>query len=133
MGVSFAESSPQVYSHGQSEIILGNAIKKLNLPRDELVILTKVRIYASLSAPPACLPSLSLSRAPQVYFPVAKEGYRLEGNPEDSGIINQHGLNRKVRSLWPAPRTTVADHDRRIAAYLRLGEGEPEALAARLY
>ena len=36
----------QVYSHGQSEIILGNAIKKLNLPRDELVILTKVRIYA---------------------------------------------------------------------------------------
>ena len=36
----------QIYSHGQSEIILGNAIKKLDLPRDELVILTKVRIYA---------------------------------------------------------------------------------------
>ncbi|PIL33273.1 transporter [Ganoderma sinense ZZ0214-1] len=53
-----------IYSHGQSEIILGNAIKKLNLPRDELVILTK-------------------------------EGARLDGNPEDSGIINQHGLNRK--------------------------------------
>ena len=35
-----------MYSHGQSEIILGNAIKKLNLPRDELVILTKVCIYA---------------------------------------------------------------------------------------
>ncbi|PIL33259.1 transporter [Ganoderma sinense ZZ0214-1] len=60
-----------IYSHGQSEIILGNAIKKLNLPRDELVILTKV------------------------YFPIAKEGARLDGNPEDSGIINQHGLNRK--------------------------------------
>ena len=33
----------QVYSHGKSEIILGNAIKQYNLPRDELVILTKVR------------------------------------------------------------------------------------------
>ncbi|KAM5541952.1 hypothetical protein V8D89_004262 [Ganoderma adspersum] len=61
-----------VYSHGQSEVILGNAIKKLNLPRDELVILTKV------------------------HRPVAKEGgSRIVGNPEDSGIINQHGLNRK--------------------------------------
>ncbi|KAI1787698.1 Aldo/keto reductase [Ganoderma leucocontextum] len=60
-----------IYSHGQSEIILGNAIKQLNLPREELVILTKL------------------------YFPIAREGYRLEGNPEDAGIINQHGLNRK--------------------------------------
>ncbi len=32
----------QVYSHGQSEIILGKAIKQYELPRDELVILTKV-------------------------------------------------------------------------------------------
>ncbi|TBU29251.1 Aldo/keto reductase [Dichomitus squalens] len=60
-----------VYSSGRSEIILGNAIKQLDLPREELVILTKV------------------------YFPVAKEGERLEGKPEESGIINQHGLNRK--------------------------------------
>ena len=32
----------QVYSNGLSEVILGNAIKKLNLPREELVIMTKV-------------------------------------------------------------------------------------------
>ena len=32
----------QVYSNGLSEIILGNAIKKFDLPRDELVIMTKV-------------------------------------------------------------------------------------------
>ena len=32
----------QVYSFGQSEIILGKAIKQYNLPREELVILTKV-------------------------------------------------------------------------------------------
>ena len=32
----------QVYSNGLSEIILGNAIKKLELPREEIVIMTKV-------------------------------------------------------------------------------------------
>lgn len=32
----------QVYTNGLSEIILGNAIKQLNLPREELVIMTKV-------------------------------------------------------------------------------------------
>jgi len=32
-----------VYSNGESEKILGEAIKKYDLPREELVILTKVR------------------------------------------------------------------------------------------
>jgi len=32
----------QVYSNGQSEIVLGKAIKQLNLPRDEIVVMTKV-------------------------------------------------------------------------------------------
>lgn len=35
-------SHTQVYSNGLSEKILGNAIKKLELPREELVIMTKV-------------------------------------------------------------------------------------------
>ncbi|KAI0631592.1 Aldo/keto reductase [Trametes polyzona] len=62
-----------VYSNGLSEIILGKAIKQLNLPREELVILTKV------------------------YFPVASEfGVNtLMKKPEELGIINQKGLNRK--------------------------------------
>ena len=32
----------EVYSNEQSEIILGRAIKQLNLPRDEIVVMTKV-------------------------------------------------------------------------------------------
>jgi aryl-alcohol dehydrogenase-like predicted oxidoreductase len=32
-----------MYSNGLSEVVLGNAIKKLNLPRDEIVVMTKVR------------------------------------------------------------------------------------------
>jgi len=40
-----------VYSNGASEVILGKAIKQFNLPRDEIVVMTKVR------------PSISFSRA----------------------------------------------------------------------
>ncbi|KAG1792964.1 NADP-dependent oxidoreductase domain-containing protein, partial [Suillus plorans] len=31
-----------IYSNGLSDVILGNAIKKLSLPRDEIVVMTKV-------------------------------------------------------------------------------------------
>ncbi|KAI0648552.1 Aldo/keto reductase [Trametes meyenii] len=62
-----------VYSNGLSEIILGNAIKQHNLPREELVIMTKI------------------------YFPIASEfgTNMLSVKAEDLGIINQKGLNRK--------------------------------------
>ena len=36
--------SMQVYSNGLSEVFLGRAIKKLDLPREELVIMTKVSL-----------------------------------------------------------------------------------------
>lgn len=41
MIIAFA--SMQVYSNGESEKILGKAIKQFNLPREEIVVLTKVR------------------------------------------------------------------------------------------
>ncbi len=37
----------QIYSNGLSEVVLGKAIKQFNLPREELVIMTKVRTYIS--------------------------------------------------------------------------------------
>jgi len=39
-----AFDTANVYSSGESEVILGKAIKQLNLPRDEIVVMTKVRI-----------------------------------------------------------------------------------------
>ncbi|CAE7089580.1 unnamed protein product [Rhizoctonia solani] len=67
-----------MYSNGLSEVILGKAIKQFNLPRDEIVVLTKV------------------------YFPVGKE-YSVPstslagGDPEleSQGYTNQFGLSRK--------------------------------------
>ena len=41
---------PKVYSNGLSEIILGKAIKKFDLPRDEIVVMTKVRHFDPLAS-----------------------------------------------------------------------------------
>ncbi|KAI0682293.1 Aldo/keto reductase [Cerioporus squamosus] len=61
------------YSNGLSEVILGNVIKKLGLPREELVIMTKL-----------CYPVASETGI-ETWFT----------DPKDLGIINQIGLSRK--------------------------------------
>ncbi|KAI0806712.1 aryl-alcohol dehydrogenase [Fomes fomentarius] len=65
-----------IYSNGLSEVILGKAIKQLNLPREELVIMTK--LYSPVPPDPSTGNLVALGK-----------------KPEDVGIINQHGLNRK--------------------------------------
>ena len=65
-----------MYSNGLSEIILGKAIKQHNLPRDEIVVLTKV------------------------YFTCRSDNgpfFTNEGDADGLGFVNQHGLSRKVR------------------------------------
>ena len=48
MGINTFDTA-NAYSYGLSETILGKAIKHWNLPRDELVIMTKVFFPASSS------------------------------------------------------------------------------------
>lgn len=64
-----------VYSNGASEIVLGKAIKQHNLPRDGIVVLTKV------------------------YFTVGRTSKTVSyTSPEDldaTGYVNQRGLSRK--------------------------------------
>ncbi|KZT33896.1 aryl-alcohol dehydrogenase [Sistotremastrum suecicum HHB10207 ss-3] len=65
-----------VYSNGLSETILGKAIKEYNLPREEIVVMTKV--------------FFTVGKAPGVsFFEGASE------TPEQCGYVNQHGLSRK--------------------------------------
>ncbi|KAJ7046899.1 aryl-alcohol dehydrogenase [Mycena alexandri] len=64
-----------VYSNGLSEVVLGKAIKEFNLPRDEIVVMTKVFSV--------------VGREPNVSFFGSPDG------PDASGYVNQHGLSRK--------------------------------------
>ncbi|KAJ3973585.1 aryl-alcohol dehydrogenase [Lentinula raphanica] len=63
------------YSNGLSEIILGKAIKQLNLPRDEIVIMTK------------CWSVIGRN--------YGDDTLALRADPDVNGHVNQHGLSRK--------------------------------------
>ncbi|TRM56993.1 NADP-dependent oxidoreductase domain-containing protein [Schizophyllum amplum] len=63
-----------IYSNGLSEIILGKAIKQHNLPRDEIVVMTK--LFAEVKRN-------------------FGESWTLHIDPDTTGYVNQHGLSRK--------------------------------------
>ncbi|KAJ7685294.1 NADP-dependent oxidoreductase domain-containing protein [Mycena polygramma] len=64
-----------VYSNGLSEVVLGKAIKQFNLPRDEIVVMTKVYFV--------------VGREPNVSF------FNSAESPDNAGYANQYGLSRK--------------------------------------
>lgn len=65
-----------VYSNGMSEVVLGNAIKKYNLPREEIVVMTKLRGPVGKT--------------------VETSAWTLyQAGPDNIGYVNQHGLSRK--------------------------------------
>lgn len=70
-----AFDTADIYSHGESERILGNAIKKLNLPREEIVIMTKVHHLVGRTAE-------SVQSLP-------------EAEKDRRRYANQYGLSRK--------------------------------------
>ncbi|KAJ3565125.1 hypothetical protein NP233_g7842 [Leucocoprinus birnbaumii] len=64
-----------VYSNGKSEVILGKAIKELKLPREEIVVITKVNGTVVKNF---------------------ETNFITNGlNPDEHGYVNQHGLSRK--------------------------------------
>lgn len=75
MGINTWDGA-DMYSAGDSEILMGQAIKKFNIPREDLVIFTKT------------------------FFPVANKGPRAIASamtdPNNQGYLNQHGLSRYV-------------------------------------
>ncbi|KAJ7896598.1 NADP-dependent oxidoreductase domain-containing protein [Mycena leptocephala] len=62
------------YSNGLSEEVLGHAIKKLNLPRDEIVIMTKLFLAVSKNTTDVLYGDADL---------------------DSKGYVNQYGLSRK--------------------------------------
>lgn len=74
-----AFDTANVYSNGLSEVIVGKAIKKYNLPRDEIVIMTKVYGTVGRSVTDTSLWGQSVDH-------LGKKRYS-----------NQQGMSRKVR------------------------------------
>ncbi|KAG8880517.1 hypothetical protein FRB98_005045 [Tulasnella sp. 332] len=72
-----AFDTANVYSNGMSEVILGKAIKQHNLPRDEIVVMTKVRHPVNEDMDGALLVRASV-----------EERYRMR-------YANRFGLSRK--------------------------------------
>ncbi|CEQ39917.1 SPOSA6832_01489 [Sporobolomyces salmonicolor] len=68
-----------VYSNGISEVLVGKAIKELKIPRENLVLLTKVSfplVFMTVADDPNVHPS------------------KLQ-DPDSQGYVNRHGLSRK--------------------------------------
>ncbi|KAI5479807.1 aryl-alcohol dehydrogenase [Pseudohyphozyma bogoriensis] len=72
MGINTWDTA-NVYSNGESEVLVGKAIKELKIPRDEIVVLTKVY--------------MTVGKTVDVPINAA--------NPDENGYVNLHGLSRK--------------------------------------
>ncbi|GJJ08943.1 hypothetical protein Clacol_003163 [Clathrus columnatus] len=76
-GDEWIPSIKRANNRNNSERILGKAIKVLNLPRDEIVVMTKVFGV--------------VAHQPGTNFFAARPG----DGPDENGYVNQHGLSRK--------------------------------------
>ena len=69
-GSNFSQDTADTYSNGKSEIVLGKAMKKYNIPRSKVVIMTKI------------------------FNPVMDDDSR-PASVNDGPLVNQMGLSRK--------------------------------------
>jgi hypothetical protein len=99
-----------MYSNGMSEVVLGNAIKKLQLPREEIVVMTKVGR------------SLRLHTIP-LFRSVGPPCGWQEGPCQTVGFIPCGARQSRLRQ----PARPIAQ------AHPGLCPGQPEAPPARLY
>ena len=83
--------------------MLGRAIQTLKLPREELVIMTKVRCCPSLIRPAFVESDITRRTLPRLQLQMAlakahDTNVLASGLvPDEIGLVNQYGLSRKVR------------------------------------
>jgi len=83
-----------VYSNGLSEVILGKALQQFKIPREEVVILTKV----NHPPPPEFRVPIAQGSLLQVFYTVGDVGTKgFVSDPDTKGYVNRHGLSRKVK------------------------------------
>ncbi|KAF7300189.1 Aldo/keto reductase [Mycena kentingensis (nom. inval.)] len=74
-----AFDTADIYSNGLSEVVLGKAIKQHNIPREEIVVMTKLRHPVGKS----------ISEEATQLFALGEAGL------DAAGYVNQYGLSRK--------------------------------------
>jgi len=87
LGINFIDTA-NIYSYGESETLLGQALKDLNIPRHDLVLATKVRGRMS-----AGLNNVGLSRY-HIFQSVDESLKRLQNDHID--ILYAHGVDLKT-------------------------------------
>lgn len=102
MGINTWDTA-NVYSGGDSEILIGKAIKKLQIPREEIVILTKV--FMNVGKDPRAHPS--------TYKDIDNTGY-----------VNLHGLSRK--HIFDSIRASLKRMDLEYVDVLQCHRFDPE-------
>ena len=88
----------KIYSNGCSEVIIVKAIKRHNLPRDEIVVMTRVCVLSgSTFRLYHIILTLELIR---IIFTVGREyALAMSDGTSSGGYVNQHGLSRKVGDI----------------------------------
>ena len=84
-----------MYSNGASEIILGKAIKQLNLPREEIVVMTKVRYDTSSSPRPCALKIQETHSYTSLLAVNLGNSFGVLKMPNSIGYVTQYGQSRK--------------------------------------
>ncbi|CAE7020907.1 Aldo-keto reductase [Pyrenophora teres f. teres] len=122
-----------IYSNGQSEVLMGKAMRKYNIPRRKLTLMTKCyRVWAPLAGG-------QLARAPEqngrtLRSIVNKNGAFYHNDGSDSEEIVRRVCEVARRRGWPMSHVALAWLNRRVTAPIigfSSAERIDEALAAR--
>ena len=129
-GVNFIDTA-NVYSEGESEKLVGQALAQLGLPREDLVIATKVRVRmgsAPLDEAPNMVASNDREAVRGAVEHLIEAGHRRIGliaGPHGfrSAIERQHGYEEALEAAGiPIQRTMIVHGDYRFESGMRAAE-----------
>lgn len=119
LGVNFIDTA-NVYSHGTSEIFIGNALKELNIPREKVVIASKVYFNPGKLSKEAIIRECyqSLKRLQTDYLDL----YQIHRFDYDTPIeetmeaLNELVKSGKVRAIGASAMYTYQFHNMQVVA-----------------
>ena len=119
LGVNFIDTA-NVYSHGTSEIFIGNALKELNIPREKVVIASKVYFNPGKLSKEAIIRECdqSLKRLQTDYLDLYQIHRFDYGTPieETMEALNELVKSGKVRAIGASAMYAYQFHNMQVVA-----------------